>query len=256
MEAHKNDAETAKKEVLKMAEDEIEDGFLLDTEPENEADKTTVKSTPKKKKRIRTRATVTLTKEKKAEIEEYVRKNHIPSVGNFIQTAIDFYLTAQRGTDRSESVIIGKDAAAEINRALEPVNEENQRRDRTTKILLNAIWHTLQASSNMTDAETEALLVRAVREIDSTGKSFSANDILAGAKAEHAQRQTVSKTYSTADPVRDAENKFFNSPERRPNENYNRPAENYQRPADNSSQRQQTQTTDPDEEDPFFRFGN
>ena len=168
----------------------LKNNFMFDVTDDSDNDETEIKfsSKPQKKnsaasaKRIRVIATVT--QEKKEEIEKFVKENHIPSITDFVQTAIDFYLVAQKGDDKSQSVIIGQDAASEIHRALEPIESENKRRDRTTKILLNVIWHMLQVNSNIDETTLEQIVTRAVREIDNAGNSFTANEILDGAIAE------------------------------------------------------------------------
>lgn len=175
--------------------------FTFEVSDESENDNAEIKfnSEPQKKnsaistKRIRVIATVT--QEKKEEIEKFVKENHISSITDFVQTAIDFYLVAQKGDDKSQSVIIGQDAASEIHRALEPIENENKRRDRTTKILLNAIWHMLQINSNIDENTLEQIVTRAVREIDNAGNSFTANEILDGAIAE---KNATHKFYSSA----------------------------------------------------------
>ena len=95
-------------------------------------------------------------------------------------------------------MIIGNDAASEIRRTLEPIDEENKRRDRTTKILLNTIWHMMQISNPNVDEKTiEQLVTRAVQEIDNAGNSFTANEILDAAIAEkNASHNFVNGVFS------------------------------------------------------------
>ena len=143
------------------------------------------KCEPKHKKNPETfiRVSTTFPIELKKRMDDYIKKNHIHATTKFIQDAVNYYLTAMEGTSMDQH-ILGQDASVEIKRALEPITEENKRRDRTTKILLNAIWHMLQINSNIDENTLEQIVTRAVREIDNAGNSFTANEILDGAIAE------------------------------------------------------------------------
>lgn len=129
------------------------------------------------------RVSTTFPIELKKRMDDYIKKNHIHATTKFIQDAVNYYLTAMEGTSMDQH-ILGQDASVEIKRALEPITEENKHRDRTTKILLNAIWHMLQINSNIDESTLEQIVTRAVREIDNAGNSFTANEILDGAIAE------------------------------------------------------------------------
>ena len=191
-----------------------EQADAIDEEIKTEAVKN---SSPKKKKRIRhNRMTITLPEKQKAEIEKFAQDHHLKSSASVVADALNYYLAVQKlSEDEHEAALISREIKNEIQLALEPMEERLKRRDRMIEILLNALWHSQQATSGMSDAEAEEILIRAVNDIARAGRSYSANDILAAAKTEHK--------YVKAKPMSEArknELNFFDSPERPPRHKY------------------------------------
>lgn len=120
------------------------------------------------------------------EIDRAVKRSGSMNRLAFIRQAIQFYLTADKLKD-SDSPLLGRDAAAEIERSLRPLYRQLDEQNRMIKILMNLIWHRINYDVSITEAELTRLVKEAVMEVDEKD-DFTSTVLLGSARSERMNK--------------------------------------------------------------------
>lgn len=131
---------------------------------------------PTKKSRIY----VSLDDETVNKIDDVMKEHGILDRASFARDAIEYYLVALT-TDENTKAVVTKDTTKEIKRTITPLSSQLEEINRTTQIMLNAIWKKMNQDKKISDDALEKIVSDAINEVEA-GDGLKVSGIVKSAK--------------------------------------------------------------------------